>query len=172
MQTKQADRILLALLVLAVAGFIYVIRDSFEQRIVEKGDTAPSFTIRADNGQSFTPTDFGGRVLVLNFWASWCPPCVEETPSLSEFQKATKNSGVVVLAVSVDKNEKAYRDFVSRFKPAFITARDADATISGDYGTFKFPETYIIRDGKVIQKYVAGRDWTSPELVNEIRSFL
>jgi len=172
MQTNRTDRVLLGLLVLAVAGFLYVIRDSFEQRIVEKGDTAPSFAIRADNGQRFTPTDFGGKLLVLNFWASWCPPCVEETPSLSEFQKAMKNSGVVVLAVSVDKNEKAYRDFLARFKPAFTTALNQDASVSGDYGTFKFPETYVIRDGKVVQKYVAARDWSNPELINEIRSFL
>src|SRR5690242_7859796 len=121
MQKKQVDRILLGLLVLAVAGFVYIIRDSFEQRIIDKGDTAPSFSIRADNGQTITPSDFGGKLLVLNFWASWCPPCVEETPSLSEFQKQMKSSGVVVVAVSVDKNEKAYRDFLARFRPAFTT---------------------------------------------------
>lgn len=172
MQKKQADRVLVGLLVLAVAAFVYIIRDSFEQRIVDKGDSAPSFTIRGDNGQTYTPTSFGGKVLVLNFWASWCPPCVEETPSLSEFQKQMKNSGVVVLAVSVDKSEKAYRDFLGRFRPVFNTARDPDANISAEYGTFKFPETYIIRDGKVVQKYIAGRDWTSADIVNEIRSFL
>lgn len=172
MQKKRVDRILLGLLVLAVAGFVYIIRDSFEQRIIDKGDSAPSFSIRADDGRTFTPNDFGGKVLVLNFWASWCPPCVEETPSLSEFQKQMKNQGVIVLAVSVDKNEKAYRDFLGRFKPAFITARDPNASINADYGTFKFPETYVIRDGKVVAKYISGRDWTSPDIVNEIRSFL
>ena len=94
---------------------------------MQAGDSAPSFSITADNGQTFSPTSFGGKLLVLNFWATWCPPCVSETPSLSEFQRQLTDSGVVVLAVSVDKSEKAYRDFLAKMKPAFVTARDPDA---------------------------------------------
>src|SRR3954447_15378761 len=172
MQSSKTDRLLRGGIVLLSAVLVFFIYSGIHERVVVAGDSAPEFTIHADNGSTVTLPNFGGKLLVLNFWASWCPPCVEETPSLSEFQKAMKNSGVVVLAVSVDKNEKAYRDFLSRFKPAFTTALNADASVSGDYGTFKFPETYVIRDGKVVQKYIAARDWTSPELMNEIRSFL
>lgn len=172
MPKNRADRILLVFLVVALAGFIYSIRDVFEERVVQAGDSAPSFSIRADNGQTFSPTSFGGKLLVLNYWASWCPPCVSETPSLSEFQRQLKDSGVVVFAVSVDKSEKAYRDFLAKMKPTFVTARDPDANLSSGYGTFKFPETYVIRDGRVVQKYIGEVDWSDPKVVNQIRSYL
>jgi thiol-disulfide isomerase/thioredoxin len=68
--------------------------------------------------------NFGGKLLVLNFWATWCPPCVQETPSLSQFAATYANKGVVVLGVSVDKDEKAYRNFLQKFNPAFLYARD------------------------------------------------
>ena len=72
----------------------------------------------------FPLPNFGGKVLVLNFWASWCPPCVQETPSLSAFAAEYANKGVVVLGISVDKDEKAYRGFLQKFQPAFQTARE------------------------------------------------
>ena len=77
------------------------------------GDTAPEFTITTDNGRTVSPPDFGGKLLVLNFWATWCPPCVQEMPSLNQFQKSLADKGVVVLGISVDKDEKAYKAFLA-----------------------------------------------------------
>ena len=68
-------------------GFLFTIRNSFEQRIIEKGDTAPAFSVTTDSGKQITRSDFGGKLLVLNFWATWCPPCVEEMPSLHQFAR-------------------------------------------------------------------------------------
>jgi cytochrome c biogenesis protein CcmG/thiol:disulfide interchange protein DsbE len=82
---------------------------SMQEHVVGVGDTAPNFTITTSNGDQVTPRNFGGKVLVLNFWASWCAPCVEEAPSLNEFAKTFKNSGVVVLGVSVDRNSSCIR---------------------------------------------------------------
>src|ERR1700681_3557567 len=87
-------------------------------------------------GKSERLSDLKGKVLVLNFWATWCPPCVQETPSLSEFAKAYAGKGVVVMGVSVDKDEKLYRAFLERFHPGFLTARDMK--IHEDYGTFMY----------------------------------
>src|SRR5271165_4791756 len=129
---------------------VWVIYASMQERIVDVGDTAPHFAITTDNGLKITPASFGGRVLVLNFWGTWCAPCVEEVPSLDQFQRVTRDAGVVVLGVSVDKNEKLYKNFLNRFKVSFQTARDPEADISASYGTFKYPETYIIdKSGKV-----------------------
>lgn len=124
MPKSSTDRILLALLAVAVVGFLFVIKDLFVQRVVQAGDTAPEFTVTTNQGRVVKTTDFGGKLLVLNFWATWCPPCVEETPSLNHFAQAMQKDGVVVLGVSIDKNEQAYRRFVEQMRVAFPTALD------------------------------------------------
>ena len=173
MPKRLGDRVLLGLMALAVIGFVFVVKDLFVQRVVEAGDKAPSFTVTADDGRLIKSTNFGGKLLVLNFWATWCPPCVEETPSLSEFARQMQGQGGVVLAVSVDKNEQAYKRFLQQVRPAFLTTRDPDADIPAEFGSFKWPETYVIdQSGRVRQKYVSNRNWTDPAIMNEIRSYL
>jgi peroxiredoxin len=159
-------------LAVLVAAFLFVVSGTLQQRVIEQGDKAPSFTVTTDQGQKLGPADFKGKLLVLNFWATWCAPCVEEVPSLSDFAKKYGND-VTVLGVSVDRNENLYRGFVQRNKVAFQTARDPDANISGSYGTFKYPETYIIdRNGKVIQKIIGPQNWTDPAYLNYFQSLL
>ncbi len=163
---------------LVALGFVVVW--SMQDHIVGVGDTAPNFTITTSAGDQVSPRNFGGKVLVLNFWASWCAPCVEEAPSLNEFAKTFKNAGVVVLGVSVDRNEQAYLNFVKRFDVSYPTARDPQEDLSYRYGTYKIPESYIIdRNGKVVRKYAGlpERDgqaisWMDPELVNFVKSLL
>jgi peroxiredoxin len=153
---------------------------SMQEHIVGVGDTAPNFTITTGAGDQMTPRNFGGKVLVLNFWASWCAPCVEEAPSLDEFAKTFKNAGVVVLGVSVDRNEQSYLNFVKHFDVSYPTARDPQEDLSYRYGTYKIPESYIIdRNGKVVRKYAGlpERDgqaisWMDPELVSFVKSLL
>jgi cytochrome c biogenesis protein CcmG, thiol:disulfide interchange protein DsbE len=171
MQSVKIDRYLRAAIVVLSVALVYVISVSIHQRVVEAGDSAPGFAVRAENGQTVALPNFGGKVLVLNFWASWCPPCVQETPSLSKLASDYKDKGVVVLALSVDKDEKAYRDFLKRFQPTFLTARDFQ--VHEDYGTFIYPETYIIdAKGKVRKKIAEGADWNNPELTGFIDSLL
>jgi cytochrome c biogenesis protein CcmG/thiol:disulfide interchange protein DsbE len=163
---------------LVALGFVIV--SSMQEHIAGVGDTAPNFSITTTAGETMTPRNFGGRVLVLNFWASWCAPCVEEAPSLNEFAKTFKDSGVVVLGVSVDRNEQSFQSFVKRFDVSYPTARDPEQNLSYRYGTYKIPESYIIdRNGKVVRKYAGlpERDgqaisWTDPELVGFVKSLL
>ena len=173
MRSSTIDRVLVAALVLLFAGFLYTIRNSFEQRVIEKGDSAPDFSVRTDSGKQISTDSFGGRLLVLNFWATWCPPCIEEMPSLDAFARQMADQGVVVLGVSIDKNEQAYKSFLERAGVSFETARDPEADISADYGTFKWPETYVInRDGKVVDKFIGPRTWTDPAIMAAVRSHL
>jgi thiol-disulfide isomerase/thioredoxin len=171
MKNTRTDTLIRAgigLLLLALVGAIYA---GIHERIVVAGDTAPGFTIKADNGRTVSLPNFGGKILVLNFWATWCPPCVQETPSLSRFAAEYANKGVVVLGVSVDKDLKAYDGFLQRFKPAFLTARDAQ--LHADYGTFMYPETYIIdAQGKVLKKIAEPADWMAPDVTQYINSLL
>jgi len=165
------DRILRLALCLSVVALVYAIYAAIHERVVVAGDTAPDFTIQADNGRTVTVPNFGGKLLVLNFWATWCPPCVQETPSLSQFAAQYASKGVVVLGISVDKDQKAYQAFLDRFKPAFLTARDFK--IHEEYGTFMYPETYFIdAQGKVVKKLPEPADWMNPELTHYVDSLL
>ncbi|HUE01815.1 MAG TPA: TlpA disulfide reductase family protein [Bryobacteraceae bacterium] len=173
MPSVKIDQFLKAGIVLLSAVLVFVLYASIHERIIVVSDSAPDFSITADNGRIITPTNFGGRLLVLNFWATWCQPCVEEVPSLDEFAKTMAGSGVVVLGVSMDTNPKLYHDFLSRTHVSFMTARDPEAKISADYGTFKYPESYIIdAKGKVVQKIVGATNWTDADMVNAVRSLL
>src|SRR5215469_12696634 len=118
-KTDKVIRIGIGLLTVALVFAIYI---GMHERVVVAGDNAPGFSLKADNGKTVSVPDFGGKVLVLNFWATWCPPCVEETPSLSRFAAEYQGKAVVVFAVSVDRDENAYRKFIEKYKPAFMTA--------------------------------------------------
>jgi peroxiredoxin len=167
-KTDKMIRLGIAVLTVALVFAIYI---GMHERVVVAGDSAPTFSLTADNGKTINVPDFGGKVLVLNFWATWCPPCVEETPSLSRFALDYKDKGVVVLAVSVDRDENAYRKFIEKYKPAFMTVREDK--VHADYGTFMYPETYIIDSkGKVVEKYAEEVDWSSQRVTSLINSLL
>jgi cytochrome c biogenesis protein CcmG/thiol:disulfide interchange protein DsbE len=128
------------------------------------GNTAPDFTVQ-DADRKVTLHDLRGKVVVLNFWATWCPPCVEEMPSLVRLQSNLKDR-VVVLAVSVDEDERSYRTFLKKNNVDLLTVRDPQQKSNELYGTFKFPETYIIdRNGVVQRKFIGPVDWTRPDVV-------
>ncbi|HLK46923.1 MAG TPA: TlpA disulfide reductase family protein, partial [Bryobacteraceae bacterium] len=162
METVKINRFLRAGIALLAVALVYVIYAAVHEHIVEAGDSAPDFTVTTDTGRSVSLSHFGGKLLLLNFWASWCQPCVEETPSLSAFADQYKDKGVVVLGVSVDKDEQAYKKFVERFHPDFLVAHDLK--IHEDYGTFVYPETYVIdASGRVLRKYAEAKNWMDPQ---------
>ena len=130
------------------------------------GSNAPDFTVQ-DSDRKITLSELRGKVVVLNFWATWCAPCVEELPSLVNLQQRMRNKGITVLAVSVDQDESLYRRFVQDHNVNLLTVRDANQKSNNLYGTFKFPETYIIdRNGVMRRKFIGPVDWATPEVVD------
>ncbi len=130
------------------------------------GEAAPDFSLQ-DTSKTVALHDLRGKVVVLNFWATWCPPCVEEMPSLVQMQSRLRDRGVTVLAVSVDVDENAYKKFLQDHGVDLLAVRDANQKSNALYGTFKFPETYVIdRDGKVRRKFIGAIDWNQPEIVS------
>lgn len=160
------------LLGLFTALFIGLIVFSLRDTSAKEGATAPNFSIMTDQGQRITPASFGGKVLVLNFWATYCATCIDEIPSLNQFQQRFGKSGVVVVAVSIDKSEKRYKAFLDRFHVAFETARDPNAHVSDVYGTYQIPESYIIKGGRVVRKFANGEDWTSDDITQYVQGLL
>jgi peroxiredoxin len=129
------------------------------------GSNAPDFTVQ-DADHSVSLSQFRGKVVVLNFWATWCPPCIEETPSLVKMQTHLKDKGVVVLAVSIDADNAEYHRFLKSYNVNLVTVRDEARKASSLYGTFGWPESYVIdRNGVLRRKFIGAVDWTSPEIV-------
>ena len=161
----------IGILVLTVA-LVAVLASTLRDRLVVAGDSAPGFEVTTDSGRKISVDNFGGRVLVVNFWATWCPPCISELPSLNALAAELKGSGVVFLGISVDKDKAAYDKFLKKVKLNFETARDPEADISADYGTFKYPETYVIsREGKVLEKFINEQPWMAPAIVARLRGY-
>jgi len=130
------------------------------------GTAAPDFIVQ-DADHKVELRDFQGKVVVLNFWATWCAPCVEEIPSLTQLQDRFKNKGLAVVGVSVDVDNDGYHKFLKDHNVDFLTVRDPDQKTNDLYGTFKFPETYIIdRKGIVRRKFIGAVDWSQPEIVD------
>jgi cytochrome c biogenesis protein CcmG/thiol:disulfide interchange protein DsbE len=130
------------------------------------GKAAPDFTIR-DSERAVSLSQLKGKVVVLNFWATWCPPCIEEMPSLVRMQQRMQAKGVTVLAVSVDVDDSNYRRFLKDHNVNLLAVRDPDQKSNALYGTFKFPETYIIdRNGVMRRKFIGAVDWTEPEIID------
>jgi len=137
---------------------------------VEIGERAPDFTLPALPQGSLSLHDFGRHVVVLNFWATWCPPCVEETPSLEKFAEQMRLQGVAVMGVSVDQDGAALQTFAAEQHLSFPILRDPDQSVANRYGTFQFPETYIVdQDGRVAEKLIGAVDWQDPRLITFVQ---
>lgn len=128
------------------------------------GKAAPDFRV-TDEDRSVALSDLRGKVVVLNFWASWCQPCIEETPSMIDMQEKMKGK-VTIFAVSTDVDRAAYQKFLQVYKTNFLTVRDAAQNSSSLYGTFGWPESYIIdASGRVRRKIIGPIDWTQPSII-------
>ncbi len=136
------------------------------------GQAAKNFDLTID-GRATQLADLRGKVVLLNFWFSSCPPCVEEAPSLDALQKKIAPLGGTVLGVSVDDNQDAYEQFLKTYNVDYPTYRDPSKQIPLSYGTTMYPETYVInRDGRIDSKIVGPQDWTSPAMMAYLDSLL
>lgn len=136
------------------------------------GQRAKDFVLTID-GKPARLSDLHGKVVLLNFWASWCQPCVDEAPSLDALQKKIAPLGGTILGVSVDDDPAAYQQFLQTYNVDYPTFRDASKQIPLSYGTTMYPETYVIdRDGKIDSKIIGPQDWTSPGMMAYLDSVL
>ena len=129
----------------------------------QPGKIAPAFTV-SDGSRTVNLANYRGRVVVLNFWATWCAPCIEELPSLTALQQRMPQ--IQVLAVSTDDDQAAYQRFLAQHPVGLLTVEDQQQHANALYGTFRYPETYIIdRQGIIRRKFIGAQNWTSPEIL-------
>lgn len=157
-------------LAFAVAVIVLFARPSYRHGEASMaGETPRNFPLEI-NGKPGHLSDLRGKVIVLNFWASWCPPCVEEAPSLNRLQAYLGQHNALVLGVAADEDPFAFSKFLIDHGVTFPTYRDPrtkehSSPIALSYGTSMIPETYIIdRRGKIARKVIGPQEWDSPDM--------
>jgi len=158
---KRALFILLSFLVFSAAGC------SKQPQPVKEGTAAPDFTLKDLDGRDVSLSSLKGNVVLVNFWATWCPPCREEIPSLAKLTALTSGKPIRLLAVSIDEGGKeAVEGLFKAMGVSLPTLLDPEAKTGKRYGTTGVPETFIVdRQGKVVKKVVGGLDWSQPQVV-------
>ena len=137
------------------------------------GQTAPDFTLKTLDGKTVRLADFRGKIVILNFWATWCPPCVKEFPTLLKIVGKYPDK-IVLIAPSSDIDDKSLSAFLDKWnwkRPNAFIGRDADQSITQKtFQTFKLPETFVIdREGRIREKFIGG-DWDPAALESLIES--
>jgi peroxiredoxin len=170
--------IILVLLLMIGIGILVLLqanKSSFELAGTprfKKGARAPQFTLPDLNGKKVSLDDYRGRVVLLNIWATWCGPCVEEMPSMEKLHQALKDEKFVILAVSIDEaGADVVRPFMKKNKLSFPALIDSAGSINELYQTAGVPESFIIdQQGRILEEIIGPRDWASPRVISYFRS--
>jgi peroxiredoxin len=118
--------------------------------LTQKGSPAVDFSLAALNSEDIALSDYAGQVIVMNFWATWCPPCRAEMPGLNRFYEAHRDEGLVVLAINGQEDEATVRPFIEANQFSFPVLLDLNGAVARQYTTRSFPTTFIIgRDGTI-----------------------
>jgi peroxiredoxin len=165
--------ILVVVVLVFGASFFIKVKPS-ANKIITTGDRGPEFTLPAPNGRSVSLSDFRGKVVMVHFWATWCPPCVEELPTLAKMNQSLAGKDFELLAVSVDEGgADAVTSFMQRNNLNVPVLLDTSHAVSSQYGTYKFPETYILdREGIVRYKVIGPRDWREPAALQLLQNMI
>ena len=139
-----------------------------------EGAAAPGFVLPGVDGARHALADHAGKVVFLNFWATWCPPCREELPVLQQLHETLAGEGLHVLAVSVDTTStESVASFVARHGVDFSVLHDADSEIARSYGVRAYPTSVLIdRRGRVAYRLASAWDWTDPAALAWLRTLL
>jgi len=165
-------RLLTILVVFIVAVFLIVLfsgeRDSTvtTTRPIQLGLEAPNFTFPDLNGQSVTLFDHRGKVVLVNIWATWCPPCRQEMPSMQRLYEKFRGENLEILAVSIDSNGlEAVDPLMRKIDLTFPVLLDPKETIKPLYGITGVPESFIVdKEGILVKKIIGPIDWATPEV--------
>jgi peroxiredoxin len=135
---------------------------------------APAFSLPTLEGTPISLADYRGKVVVLNFWASWCPPCRAEMPSMDQLYRSMKDKDFTVLAVNVESGGKsAVSSFMKKIPLSFPVLLDDTQNVSELYQVSGLPQTFIInKHGEIVQRVTGGIDWNAPKTREYITSLL
>jgi len=131
---------------------------------------APEFSLVDLEGRIHRLRDYRGRVLIVNFWATWCPPCRKEMPSLDRARERLRDAGVEILAINVGEDEETVFTFTGSYPVRFPLLFDADGKVTERWPVMGLPTTFVVGpEGRLIYRAVGAREWDSPKLMDAVR---
>lgn len=134
---------------------------------------APDFTIEDTQGVTHSLADYRGQVLVVNFWATWCPPCVKEMPSLQRAWEELRKEDIAVLAINMGEQKQAIEDFIQKYPVELPILLDKDFDMADAWSVTGLPTTYVVdSEGQIVFQVIGEREWDDPDLLEEIRGLL
>ena len=176
---KEIAFLVIVLVLVSVLVVFFLAREKERERspsikIITEGDRAPAFRLPTPEGRFVNLSDYRGKVVMVHFWATWCPPCVDEMPELEALHRQLNGKDFELLAISVDEGGPGIvTAFMKKHGLSYPVLLDPARSISGLYGTFKFPETYIVdRNGVVAYKAIGSREWTMPVNRNIVENII
>jgi len=171
---KNALRTVAIVAVVVAAAFGYVYLAENKGYALKVGTEAPGFRLPSLAGGEVDLASQRGKVVVLNLWATWCPPCVAEMPSLERLHRALSPEGLSVVTVSTDEDEASLREFVSQRALTIPVLMDPGGRVAANkYRTTGYPETFLLdREGRILKHVVGPAEWDSPEMLGELRRLL
>lgn len=164
-----------AILAIAVAlAFGYVHLGENKGFALQTGSETPSFRLASLAGDEVDLESYRGNVVVLNFWATWCPPCVAEMPSLERLHQALGPEGLAVVTIATDEDEDVLREFVEDYELTLPVLLDPGGRgAATDYRTNGYPETFVLdRNGVLLRHHVGPAEWDTPEALAHFRGLL
>lgn len=161
----------IALALLACPAYAGSERPREAPRSLSAGSLAPDFTLRDLQDREVRLSQLRGKVVIVNFWATWCPPCKAEMPSMEVLHKTFKDQDLVLLAINVEKDgRRAVNEFLKESPYTFPILFDTESQVQNQYGVFQYPESFIIdRNGVIVRKVIGAVHWTGGDLFNLVR---
>lgn len=143
-------------------------QDPLELVHFDRPVSAPAFTLPTPSGDTGSLEDYRGRFVLLNFWATWCPPCLHEMPSMQRLYEALRDRGFVVLAVASDSaGKQVVEPFIKKLGVTFPIFLDQRSEVSNRYGARELPSTFLLdHQGNVVAAARGERDWSAPGVVD------
>ncbi len=140
---------------------------------IDKREKAADFSLKDLGGRTVSLSSMRGRVVLLNFWATWCPPCVAEMPSLNRLYGQMRAKGLEVIAVSVDRSADDVREFIGKKGFNFTVLMDEGSSVARRYRVFSTPTTFLIdKNGNVVERFFGDYDWQDKEIMMKIEKLL
>ena len=169
--------LVLVVVIVLVGAAVYLVSSSSSRspgewvNSVAVGDVAPDFQLEDTKGKKVSLSELRGKVVMVNLWATWCPPCIEEMPSMERLHEVMAGEDFVMLAINTEQNGRTVvPEFLQKTPYTFPILYDDKGVVQKLYGVYKFPESFIVgKDGKVVEKVIGPLDWSSSKTINYLK---